>query len=464
MSGLLVVLLVDAAVVSPRVAMARPLIDLLRRGTAGPSIDAEHLYVGDFIASGQFGAVCWAQLGDLPCVAKRACEGVEHTSATAATTDELRLKARRSAEYLETEAQIHRLMNERVLGHSSVLSLHEAHIAPYLGECIKDGTRYLVWRAAGEETLDDYLKGGRERLPELARALGCDVASLPRVVLHNVLRGLAHVHACGVAHRDCKPANLLVDPKAQTLRLIDFGSAADCAGWIDLARRGLRADRVPASPLFTPTSKAARPRAYDDRAGWYKYDIYGAALVWLCVAVPELAKDYGKLYELRSALEAHGHDPDAWRTACAEEARHGQELGAAEECEVPASAGFEAVFGWHTALPRERWSRIFRHPPAARVSRRERLRAERVAHASKGGDQELAWRLLTSLLDCDSGRRPSAAEALLGRYLNADCSEAALPTAAPEPWTIEALLSASGARPSASLAVAADECAVPPGL
>ena len=67
-------------------------------------------------------------------------------------------------------------------------------------------------------------------------------AALPwtaRRVLHDTLAALAHVHACGVAHRDVKPANLLVDAEARRLRLIDFGSAADCASWHDAERRGL---------------------------------------------------------------------------------------------------------------------------------------------------------------------------------------------------------------------------------
>ena len=40
---------------------------------------------------------------------------------------------------------------------------------------------------------------------------------------------------------------------------------------------------------------------------------------------------------------------------------------------------------------------------------------------------------------------PSAAEALLGSYLSNDGSESYLPVTAPEPWTLEALLSAAAA-------------------
>ena len=86
-----------------------------------------------------------------------------------------------------------------------------------------------MWQKAGEATLQTYLVGGdRERL---ARALGGDdPLDVPRRVLHDVLEGLAHAHACGIAHRDVKPENLMVTEgsdgaAAAHLTLIDFGYA-----------------------------------------------------------------------------------------------------------------------------------------------------------------------------------------------------------------------------------------------
>lgn len=59
-------------------------------------------------------------------------------------------------------------------------------------------------------------------------------------------------------------------------------------------------------------------------------------------------------------------------------------------------------------------------------------------------EQEQAWQLLTQLMALDPARRPSAAEALLGSYLNSDCSEMEAPASAPEAWTLEGLKSAMG--------------------
>ena len=48
---------------------------------------------------------------------------------------------------------------------------------------------------------------------------------LVKLYSYQMLRGLAYLHALGIAHRDIKPQNLLVDPATHTLKLCDFGSA-----------------------------------------------------------------------------------------------------------------------------------------------------------------------------------------------------------------------------------------------
>ncbi len=46
-----------------------------------------------------------------------------------------------------------------------------------------------------------------------------------KIYTYQMLRALAHIHGMGIAHRDIKPQNLLVDPLRHTLKLCDFGSA-----------------------------------------------------------------------------------------------------------------------------------------------------------------------------------------------------------------------------------------------
>jgi serine/threonine protein kinase len=135
------------------------------------------------------------------------------------------------------------------------------------------------------------------------------------------------------------------------------------------------------------------PEQHIDLHHPYTYDTYSAALVWLRLAVPSLAESEEPLYAWRHELEAQRDDLRAWRAA-----------GQGED------------WGWDPA----------------------------------------AWDLLAGLLEVDPAKRLSAAEALVGPYLNADCSDPGeqLPPAAP--WTWERFATETGVwRPALATA---DEC------
>ena len=46
-----------------------------------------------------------------------------------------------------------------------------------------------------------------------------------KLYTYQMFRSLAYMHSLGIAHRDLKPQNLLVDPISHRLQLCDFGSA-----------------------------------------------------------------------------------------------------------------------------------------------------------------------------------------------------------------------------------------------
>jgi len=187
----------------------------------------------------------------------------------------------------------------------------------------------------------------------------------------------------------------------------------------------------------------------------------------------------------------HEHDPDAWRAACAGDDAAPLPAPLPEDgCIVPNEEGFSAEFGWH-AIKGGSVRQAARDGAEGQIARDgaegqvagdgsawraplESLRHGDVRHGDvrhddvrhddvtdgdvKEGDvrdelqtstgrveDEPAWRLLTSLLSRDPSRRPSAAEALLGPYLNSDCGAAKLPLPAAEPWTLEALRGAAAA-------------------
>jgi serine/threonine protein kinase/WD40 repeat protein len=102
------------------------------------------------------------------------------------------------------------------LAHQNVVCLHE------YGE--EGGLLYLVYEMCSGPTLEAWLTEQSEPVPirvtaSLVRELAC---------------GLAHAHSRGLVHRDVKPGNILLQPKAEIFddlpfipRITDFGLAHD---------------------------------------------------------------------------------------------------------------------------------------------------------------------------------------------------------------------------------------------
>ena len=299
-----------------------------------------------------------------------------------------------AADYLEVEADINRALHQTTRG--------DAHLAPYIGECFQGDTRYLVWRKVRGETLLDHCERG-DGLEALAQALRIPspaadgLQPLARELLRQLLLALACAHAAGVVHRDLKPENVLVDEESGTLRLIDFGSACSMAGWV--VRRGYHASHGPCSTLYCAPEQLLVEEAP------YAFDVYSAAALWLRCIVPGLRQGEEALFAMRVAIRDS----------------------------TPAHAFAE----WHRAasaadsLPAG-WGDVFR-----------------------GDDQSARLlELLAELLHLDASRRPSAAAALMGSYLNNQCSMEPLPLPPARPWSLEALQRI----PQGEQVVGAEEC------
>jgi len=89
--------------------------------------------------------------------------------------------------------------------------------------------------------------------------------AVARAVVRSVAEGLAHVHACGVVHRDLKTSNLLYSAKGD-VKLADFGLAvrwetSGGEGSADAHEGGGEGNRGPAasSPSGAPAASASPP-------------------------------------------------------------------------------------------------------------------------------------------------------------------------------------------------------------
>lgn len=336
------------------------------------SIRSSQLTLGQPIGNGTFGTVHWGQLASAGITSDT--ELVVAKNAEPANSGK-QAKQKANA-YLDTEAHL----NRRLCLEGS----NSRYVAPYVGECTQDEKRYLLWRASGNYTLQQYIDNidnSDDRRDALSQALDVSSDDLPRELLRQLLSAISFCHSLGVVHRDLKPANILVDETTHCLRLIDFGSACDMGSWV--VRRGYSGpEKGPLSVLY------CAPEEFVVEDDPYSFDVYSAAICWLATLVPGLAKSEDALWDFRIAVRDHRHDLLLWE----------------EDVTLTGT------------LP-DGWEELF---------------------ACEDGIK--SWRLLVDMLQYEAKKRPSASEALLGKYLNPRCQESGMPTPPAKPWSLASQL------------------------
>lgn len=182
--------------------------------------------------------------------------------------------------------------------------------------------------------------------------------------------------------------------KSKALRLIDFGSACDMTSWTKKA--GYRGqNKGPRSILY------CAPEEFVNEEHPYAFDVYSAAITWLRVVLSE-DEAIDEKADAKQASFGLGNEEQLfqWRISV-RDFSHNLVL-------------WEEYAALHNTLPYG-WSSLF-------GSSREGI---------------FGLRLLSNMLSYSPAQRISASEALVGPYLNSDCSAEPTPDLPPPvPWSL----------------------------
>ncbi|CAD8112692.1 unnamed protein product [Paramecium sonneborni] len=122
------------------------------------------------------------------------------------TSEQVAVKITRSGdpELVKTFTEAYK--NTRMLDHEFIIKVYECYIDE---QC---ETLYLVMEYSNLRSLEDVIKKHKILTEEQAK-----------ILIRNILLALQHIHERGVAHRDLKPDNVLINKKSLDIKIIDFG-------------------------------------------------------------------------------------------------------------------------------------------------------------------------------------------------------------------------------------------------
>ncbi len=157
----------------------------------------------------------------------------------------------------------------------SMAAVHHDNVATIFEVGIKAGTPFMAMEMLKGKTLAAWIaERGQFDVQEVLKLAG------------EVAAGLSAAHACGIIHRDVKPANIWIEAPSGRAKILDFGLALAGAGVDRFSRRG--------SVIGTPgylAPEQARNEPLDDRTDLYSlgvvlYQMSAAKLPLISDSVP----------------------------------------------------------------------------------------------------------------------------------------------------------------------------------
>ncbi|MCS7080074.1 MAG: protein kinase [Chloracidobacterium sp.] len=145
---------------------------------------------------------------------------------------------------------------------------------PNIVQRLASGRAYDLTGVAFDYHVLEYLAGGS--LAALSRSAGGLPPDMALRLLRQAAAALSHCHALSVVHGDVEPTNLLLTSDHQTLKLADFGAAADD----ETPRRGDQADANRLRIYAPPECRAVAPMSAAT-------DVYGLAKTLYAVLAGE---------------------------------------------------------------------------------------------------------------------------------------------------------------------------------
>jgi serine/threonine protein kinase len=148
------------------------------------------------------------------------------------------------------------------------LSDHPGIITTYDAQTLLDDRPYLVMELCPGGSLTKWLKPENRPSEEQVRQVGVKIAD-----------ALAAAHACGVLHRDVKPANILIDGYGNP-GLADFGLAA-------VAGAESTVDGLRVTPAYAP------PEVFEQQPATEAGDVFSLAATLYALLAGRPPRDFG---------------------------------------------------------------------------------------------------------------------------------------------------------------------------